>query len=184
MALIITTRRLWLCTLDESDAALVLAYYKKNQDHFRQAMPAYSRAFFTERFHYKTLYQQKNEMKEQRLFKFWIFLRDEGDQIIGDASLSNIVRGPLQAAFLGYKLDSSFEGMGYMREALEAIITFGFSTLHLHRIEANIMPANRRSLRLIRSLGFHRDGYTESYLKIDGSWQGHYRYSIINPADL
>ena len=84
----------------------------------------------------------------------------------------------MQAAYLGYKLDNEFEGLGYMQEGLTAIIHFAFSHLKLHRLEANIIPDNHRSIKLIKSLGFNKDGLTEKYLKINGKWADHYRFSF------
>jgi ribosomal-protein-alanine N-acetyltransferase len=49
----------------------------------------------------------------------------------------------------------------------------------LHRLEANIQPGNRASLRLVRRLGFKREGYSRRYLKIRGRWCDHERWAIL-----
>ncbi len=49
-----------------------------------------------------------------------------------------------------------------------------------HRqVEANIQPHNRASIRLVQSLGFHREGYSPRYLKIAGRWRDRERWALL-----
>jgi hypothetical protein len=41
-----------------------------------------------------------------------------------------------------------------------------------------IQPANHASLRLVRRLGFGKEGYSPDMLFIDGAWRGHERWAI------
>ena len=59
---------------------------------------------------------------------------------------------------IGYDLHSSFWRNGYMSEALDAILDFGYTEFGLHRIEAMTMLENEASIGLLRSLGFQQDG--------------------------
>ena len=43
---------------------------------------------------------------------------------------------------------------GYIQEAGEALIQYGFETLGLRRIEAEIDPANHASAKVLEKLGF------------------------------
>jgi [ribosomal protein S5]-alanine N-acetyltransferase len=49
--------------------------------------------------------------------------------------------------------------------------------LRLHRVEANAQPVNDASIRLIKSLGFTREGYSRRYLKIGGRSRDHERWA-------
>jgi Acetyltransferase (GNAT) domain len=58
------------------------------------------------------------------------------------------------------------------------VVRHAFGALGLHRLEANIQPANRRSIRLVRRAGFRREGFSRRYLKIFGRWRDHERWAI------
>jgi [ribosomal protein S5]-alanine N-acetyltransferase len=91
----------------------------------------------------------------------------------------HIVRGPLQSAFVGYYAFAGFERRGFMREGMKQVLAHAFAKLKLHRIEANIQPDNRASRKLVRSLGFVREGFSRRYLKIRGRWQDHERWALL-----
>ena len=106
-------------------------------------------------------------------------LRRDDDAFVGVLNLSEIIRGPLQQAFLGYYAFAPHAGNGYMREAMRLLLRHAFGPLKLHRVEANIQPANIASLALARSAGFVKEGFSPRYLKIGGRWCDHERWAII-----
>ena len=99
--------------------------------------------------------------------------------VIGAISLSQIFRGGFQNAYLGYYVGGSYARRGYMTEALELMLGYAFEQLKLHRLEANIQPANVASVALVRRAGFSREGFSRRYLKICGRWRDHERWAII-----
>ena len=105
-------------------------------------------------------------------------LRRDDDAFVGVLNLSEIIRGPLQQAFLGYYAFAPHAGKGYMREAMRLLLRHAFGPLKLHRVEANIQPANGASLALARGAGFMREGFSPRYLKIGGRWCDHERWAI------
>jgi ribosomal-protein-alanine N-acetyltransferase len=104
-------------------------------------------------------------------------LRDGGD-IAGVLILSQIVRGAFQSAYLGYYAHQRHAGQGLMREAMLQTVDHAFGPLGLHRVEANIQPANHASIALARSAGFRLEGFSPRYLLIGGQWRDHERYAI------
>jgi len=109
---------------------------------------------------------------------FLVVLRPSGD-LVGAIHLNNIIRGPLQGAFLGYYAFAPHGGKGLMREGLWLVLHHAFQKLKLHRLEANIQPGNRPSIRLARSCGFVREGFSRRYLKVGSRWKDHERWAIL-----
>lgn len=83
---------------------------------------------------------------------------------------------------MGYSVAAKYQGQGYMRETLQAALTYVFNELNLHRVMANYMASNQRSAALLAQLGFEQEGLAKSYLKIAGNWQDHLLTAKINPA--
>jgi [ribosomal protein S5]-alanine N-acetyltransferase len=99
--------------------------------------------------------------------------------VMGQVSLSEIMRGPLQQAFLGYWIAEEFAGKGYMTEALVLALRVAFLGLGLHRVEANIQPGNTASIALVKKIGFRKEGFSPGYLEIRGQWSDHERWAIL-----
>jgi ribosomal-protein-alanine N-acetyltransferase len=104
--------------------------------------------------------------------------RREDGAIAGYFNISQIIRGYLQSAFLGYGAVAAYARRGYMTEGLGLVLAHAFSDLGLHRLEANIQPGNEASIALVRRGGFVKEGFSERYLKINGRWRDHERWAI------
>src|SRR5262249_8356125 len=100
--------------------------------------------------------------------------------VMGYANLSNFVRGAFHACYLGYGIGAAHQGKGLMAEALALVIEHAFTELRLHRIMANYLPTNERSARLLRRLGFVKEGYAPRYLFINGAWRDHVLTALTN----
>jgi ribosomal-protein-alanine N-acetyltransferase len=109
---------------------------------------------------------------------FLVVLRRSGE-IVGVINLGNIIRGPLQGAYVGYYAFAPYDGQGLMREGMRLVLKHAFQKLKLHRLEANIQPKNHASIQLTRSCGFVREGFSRRYLKVGGRWRDHERWAIL-----
>jgi len=103
----------------------------------------------------------------------------ETDELVGVINLNEIVRGLFQSAYLGYYAFEPFAGEGYMTEGLSLVLDQAFGPLGLNRLEANVQPRNKRSLRLVSGLGFRLEGFSPRYLKIGGRWRDHERWAVL-----
>ncbi len=114
--------------------------------------------------------------------EFFFACRREDDAIVGFLNLSEIVRGGFQSSYLGYGAVAAFAGQGYMGEALGLLVRETFTTLGLHRVEANIQPGNARVDRARAARGFQLEGFSPRYLKIGGRWCDHERWAILSES--
>lgn len=105
--------------------------------------------------------------------------RTDDGRLAGCIEITQIVRGALCSAYLGYYAFEGHARQGLMREAVGRAVRLAFGRLRLHRLEANIQPGNRASIALVRSCGFHREGFSPAYLKIRGRWRDHERWAIL-----
>jgi [ribosomal protein S5]-alanine N-acetyltransferase len=111
---------------------------------------------------------------------FLIRVRDTG-VAAGTVNINSIIRGRYQGASVGYAAFAPSAGRGYLTDGLTATLQYSFADLRLHRLEANIQPANKASLALAQRLGFRYEGLSPDYLYIDGAWRDHERWSITAP---
>lgn len=109
----------------------------------------------------------------------FLVCRRDGGEFVGVINLSNVVLGLFRSGYLGYYAFAGHERRGFMRAGLRAVIRHAFKTLKLHRLEANIQPANAASVALVRACGFAREGFSPRYLKIGGRWRDHERWALL-----
>lgn len=106
---------------------------------------------------------------------------DEG-AVVGRITLNGIVRGAFQSCSVGYWLSAAMGGRGLATAALRDIKATAFGELGLHRIQAETLPNNVPSQRVLARNGFVRIGFAPRYLKIAGRWQDCILYQIIRDA--
>lgn len=178
---LICTERLLLCMATLLDVPEIVRYYHENQAHFAPYRPIMPADFLTEEYQRQQISLYAAEFEQDKSARFYIFLREQPEQIIGNISFTVIQRGATQSCNVGYNLAENAQGHGYITEALRAAITYAFEQLHLHRLMAQYMPRNRRSGNVLTRLGFGVEGYARDYLLIAGEWQDHILTSLTNP---
>jgi len=109
-----------------------------------------------------------------------IFEKESPINVIGKINFSEITRGYFQACYLGYGMDQSYCGKGYMTQALKLSIDYIFNEMNLHRIMANYLPDNIASAKVLKKLGFVIEGTAKDYLMINNVWRDHILTSLTN----
>lgn len=182
--IILETDRLLLKLLNKDNATMVLSFYEDNKTLFEPWEPIRSHNFYTLPYQKASLTAEHNQMAEGKLLRFWLFLKENPEEIIGSVCFQNLLKEPYHSCTLGYKLSHRFLHRGYATEGIRKAINYMFEENLMHRIEAYIMPGNTPSHRLINRLGFEYEGTALSYARIGGIWSDHMQYALINPRDL
>ncbi len=148
------TKRLVLREVTEEDVDWYLEHFSRDEIVHGQGFPAPRDRRAAKRelqLYFSGLF------KERSGFRWGIALRDD-DSLIGSAGFYKWVKPDGHQAEIGYDLDPGYWGRGIMKEALTAIIDFGFRRMKLDRIEVLVMPSNARSIGLLEKLGFQKEG--------------------------
>jgi len=108
----------------------------------------------------------------------WGILLKKNNRFIGTVGFHNWNERHHRAE-IGYELDIGAWGKGYMHEALEAIIGFGFVSMGLNRIEAVVYPKNDASISLLLKHNFKKEGLLEEYTFYRDKFQDLYMFSLL-----
>ena len=118
--------------------------------------------------------QQKNDAV------FWVItLKGNPEIMIGNIGYWRMEKAHYRAE-IGYLLHPDHWQKGIMKEALNAVIEYGFKTMKLHSIEANINPDNIASGTLLESCGFIKEAYHKENYYYDGVFYDSVVYSRLN----
>ena len=168
---IISTARLQLllCTPE----VLNHVFEEMNEDELMQFFGAKS----AEGLAKEKMRQAKGRTTFNKSFAYFHLIKD--DEVIGWCGYHTHYTDHDRAE-LGYVLyDEVHMGKGYMQEALEAVIAYGFKTIKLHRIEAMVGLNNGPSLALLNKFNFSKEGLLrEHYLK-NGKHEDSLVYSLL-----
>lgn len=160
----------------EDDAAALAAAYVRNRGHLAPWEPTRSEQFFTEE---GQRLRTREFLALQEKDRFLSLVIAHGDDIAGGIDLSEIVRGPMQSAMVGYWLDRAHMGQGLASTALTAVIEKARDDLALHRLQAATLLHNHASQSVLTRTGFERIGVAPQYAKIAGRWQDHVLFQRI-----
>src|ERR1700733_8522223 len=84
-----------------------------------------------------------------------------------------------RSAEVWFKILPSNWGDGFATESLNRMLTFAFTELNLHRVEAGCAIENIASARVLEKAGMEREGIKRKILPIRGEWTDAYSYAIL-----
>lgn len=100
-------------------------------------------------------YERMGDLSGKGALAYRVLERKADGCVIGSCLLMS--HEPAAKVEVGYLLGTAFQGQGYMREALAAVLGEAFAALSVRRIEAHIDARNIPSQRLVERLGFVRE---------------------------
>ncbi len=83
-------------------------------------------------------------------------------------------------AAIGMMIDSPFQRQGYALEAVELLVNYAFSFLHLHQLYAEIPVSNSPCFRLFSKLNFQLTGTLKEWVRQENGFEDLYMMQLIN----
>ena len=109
----------------------------------------------------------------------WLVCSQKTGEILGAITIGTIRAEPWKSAVLGYWIGAVHARQGYMSAALPLALRRAFAQLGLRRIEADVLPENRASKRLLRNAGFVKEGLSREFAHVAGRWRDHERWALL-----
>jgi ribosomal-protein-alanine N-acetyltransferase len=169
----LTTQRLHLRPVQLADAEALFAIRSDQQvtePYGREPYQAIEDAHAT--------IQRFQELYERREAIFWVITFKGTDTFIGSCTLFQF-DPDFQCAETGYELHRAYWRQGIMAEAMPSILTYGFTDLGLHRIEANVGAGNTPSRNVILKLGFIYEGNVRQRYYFHGQYADQPRFGLL-----
>ena len=120
----------------------------------------------------------ENRTENPRTQYGWSIRIREDNIFIGEAGMS-LFPSRYRRSVIFYNLIPTHWRQGYATEVAKALVSFGFNTLQLHRIEAGAAVENIASVRVLEKIGMTREGIGRKILPTPGGWKDNYRYAIL-----
>lgn len=162
-----------------SDAASLATFYRRNRDHMRTGSPRRAESFYTVTGQETAIRHAQADQEASRGF-FWLI--EDNAQVLGLLHLNSVVYGAFRSASIAYTVDHQHTGQGIATSAVHWATNYAFTTLGLHRLQDETLVSNHASQAVLSKCGFTQYGLAPKYLYIDGSWQDHALYQLINTA--
>ena len=172
------TERLTLRPPIHSDFRAWSALRHESADFLQPWEPVWAPDHLTRKSFTSRVYWAQRSISNDTALPLFIVRRSD-EVILGAITLDHIRRGPAQAGTTGYWIGEAFAREGYMREAIEAVVHYAFTTLDLSRIEAGCLEENKPSRALLEKCGFKYEGVAQAYLQINGRWRNHVLYANL-----
>lgn len=125
------------------------------------------------------LTQSKRLFVDNRFdFRLWDIIEKSSGNVIGHCGFHHWEKR-YNRAELGYFLNEAARNQGFMKEAIQAIVGFGFENMELNRIEAFIAPQNLPSIGVVQHLDFKQEGLLRQHYKANGQFYDSFVFGLL-----
>lgn len=98
-------------------------------------------------------------------------------ELVGQVSVGDVALGASHSGNLGYWVSEEYSGRGVITAAVAMVLDLCLGSPYLHRVEINVRPENKASLRVVEKLGLRFEGRKRGFYFIAGNWADHLGYA-------
>ncbi|WP_225229408.1 GNAT family N-acetyltransferase [Paenibacillus gallinarum] len=99
----------------------------------------------------------ERDFNKQTRVKWGIFAADQQDRLIGIMEMFDLNQ-KVNMVTIGYFLAEAYWGRGYATEAVRLVLEFLFLHAGINRVQADVMPQNEVSKKVLLKNGFMKEG--------------------------
>lgn len=166
--------------IEEADAPALTEHLNRDREAFAPWEPSRPAHFYTE-------IGQRERIAEllagHANGTTWPGVIHADGAVVGQLTISTIVRGPIQKGFLGYWVAVPHQNSGHATEAVRQALDLMHRALRLHRAEAHTQLENIASQTVLRKNGFQSWGTASQHILIDGMWRDELFWERILPVN-
>ena len=156
-------------SLSVEAAEQLFEFEVKNRKYFETIGLGRSSSYY-DRAAFQSILEELVAEQEKGLHYMYLVF-NEKDEVIGRVNLTEVIRGPLNKAELGYRIDQSCQGKGIATEAVRQVLIEASVSHKLHRVEAGTSPQNIGSQIVLIKNGFQNVGKFNQYIFQNNEWQ-------------
>lgn len=171
----ITTNRLVLRRFTPKDAKYMIKYWISDPE----VQLLYGEPVYLNKKDVNLLIDKWLEFYELPHFYRWCITIKGVDRSIGQIALYNVDLHNHWCE-IEYCLSREYQSMGYVTEALKAVLNFGFNTVNFNRMQISHRSKNKASERVINKCAFQFEGIWRNALFFDGEYDDRLYYSILH----
>ncbi|OZB96167.1 GNAT family N-acetyltransferase [Paenibacillus sp. XY044] len=154
---ILETERLVLRQIAPEDSRDLFHYFSLDE-----VTKFYDLESFTNIKQAEELIDRWQQRFEKNLGVRWGITLKSENRLIGTCGYHGWMKHHYKAE-IGYELTPEYWGKGFMTEAIQKAIEYGFHHLELNRIEAFVVPENVNSRKVLGKAGFREEGILKEH---------------------
>jgi ribosomal-protein-serine acetyltransferase len=172
--LITATESISIASLDDTHALPLLELVNANRPHLRNWLPWVDYMQTAEDFKTFITMSEKKEAAGTDVSCMILY----NGEAAGRVGIYHINQQNKTGA-IGYWIGASFSGKGITTKACHTLIDYGFTKLHLNRIELKCGIDNKKSQAIAERLGFKKEGVLRQAESLYGNFIDLYLYSML-----
>ena len=161
-------RDVYVRLLAVEDADKLFEFENENRDYFDRIGLGRSEAYYDRASFQKLLEELVAEQGQEQHYMYLVFNNE--DKVVGRINLTDIVRGALCKAEIGYRIGEAYQRKGFASEGVALVLEKARDVHKLHRIEAGTGAENVGSQQILLKNGFREVGKFEQYILVNGKW--------------